>query len=187
MRRTRTSGFTLVELMVTIAIVAILLALGLPSFQGSIRSNRIATANNEFLATLALARTEAIRSTSSAGVCAADADGAACVDAGQWDDGWLVWTNDDDDDDLDYEAGSDTLVRHVQAREGIVVTVDPSIAADDNTRIFFDNRGRAMDTSYDAGREIEIKPESCPEGQELVRTMTLTAVGQVNTEKAACP
>ena len=40
-------GFTLVELMVTIAVVAILATIAFPSFQSTLRSNRIATAGNE--------------------------------------------------------------------------------------------------------------------------------------------
>ena len=84
------SGFTLIELMVTISVLAILLALGLPSFQSSLRSNRVATATNEMIASISLARSEAIRSTRGGGVCAS-ADGAAC--GGTWSDGWLVWAD----------------------------------------------------------------------------------------------
>lgn len=53
-------GFTLVELMVTVAVVAILLAVGIPSFGRLIAQNRISSQTNEFIAGLSLARSEAI-------------------------------------------------------------------------------------------------------------------------------
>jgi type IV fimbrial biogenesis protein FimT len=48
----RQNGFTLVELMVTLAVVAILAAIAFPSFQSTIRSNRLASANNEMIGLL---------------------------------------------------------------------------------------------------------------------------------------
>ena len=54
-------GFTLVELLVTIAIAAILLAVAAPSFRALILSNRIQGASSEFQSALAIARAEAIK------------------------------------------------------------------------------------------------------------------------------
>ena len=57
----RQSGFTLVELMVTIAIAAILLGLGVPSFRTLIENNRIAAASNDVVTGLQFARSEAVK------------------------------------------------------------------------------------------------------------------------------
>jgi type IV fimbrial biogenesis protein FimT len=54
-------GFTLLELMVTIAVLAILATIGVPSFQGLIQSNRVTTQTNELVTALNFARTEAIK------------------------------------------------------------------------------------------------------------------------------
>jgi len=55
------AGFTLVELMMALAIGAILLTIGVPSFTQLIRSNRITAQTNEFVTSVNLARSEAIR------------------------------------------------------------------------------------------------------------------------------
>ena len=90
MRRNSLLGFSLVELLVAIAIVAILVAAAFPSFEGSLRRNRLATTTNELIASVSLARSEAIRSTDGGGVCAS-ADGLAC--GSDWNAGWLVWVD----------------------------------------------------------------------------------------------
>lgn len=59
--RTNHKGFTLVELMVTIAIAAILVAIAVPSLRGMILANRIQGAASEFQSALAIARSEAIK------------------------------------------------------------------------------------------------------------------------------
>lgn len=173
MHRARTSGFTLVELMVTIAIVAILLAVGLPSFQGSLRSNRVATTTNEMLASLSLARTEAIRSTQSSLVCARD--GAACGD--DWNQGWLVMTDTDGDD------AYETLVKAVDAHPNLRVAMELDGAAAD--MVVFDRRGRTTDGAG-TERQVEISPDADDALAAHFRCMRITAVGQVTTESEAC-
>lgn len=170
MHRARTSGFTLVELMVTIAIVAILLAVGLPSFQGSLRSNRVATATNEMLASLSLARTEAIKSTRASQVCARD--GNECGD--DWNEGWLVVT------DMDGDGTFETTVKAVDGHPNLSVTMTDGA---DNTLVAFDRRGRMDDV---ANRKIEILPDAEDVDEAHIRCMTISVVGQVNTAKGAC-
>ena len=113
----RQSGFTMIELMVTIAVVAILAALALPSFQASLRSNRVATTSNELLASLSLARTEAIRGLGPAGVCPS-ADGTSCATTTDWAAGWTVWR----EDRLAGGVVERTVVRYVQPKQRMVVT-----------------------------------------------------------------
>jgi type IV fimbrial biogenesis protein FimT len=57
----RRNGFTLIELMVTLSIAGVLLAVGLPSLSRLIANNRVATQTNEFVGALNLARSEAVR------------------------------------------------------------------------------------------------------------------------------
>ena len=54
-------GFTLIELMIVLIIAGIAMSAAIPSFQGMIVRNRITSQTNEFLLTLNLARSEALR------------------------------------------------------------------------------------------------------------------------------
>lgn len=62
-------GFTLVELMVTIAVAAILMAIATPSFTSLINSNRLTSSSNEMVAVIQIARMEAVRLNTTVGVC----------------------------------------------------------------------------------------------------------------------
>jgi len=68
----RAAGFTLVELMCVIAILAIVTAIGIPSFNAMIKEYRIVTATNDLSAILQYARAEAVRSGGRVGVAAID-------------------------------------------------------------------------------------------------------------------
>lgn len=80
------SGFTLVELMVTIAVAAILVAVALPSFQRMTSNNTITNTYYDLMAALNNARSEAVTRGAPIRVKAASA---------QWSDGWAVVTSDD--------------------------------------------------------------------------------------------
>ena len=82
------SGFTLLELMITIAILAVLVGLGLPSFQETIRTNRVASITNDLVGAFQLARSEAIRRGRDVWVCPSS-NQASC--GGTWAQGWIVW------------------------------------------------------------------------------------------------
>lgn len=80
-------GFTLIELMVTIAVAAILLSIAVPNFQMFVMNNRMASQANDLITALSLARSEAVKRAANVTVCASS-DGATCT--GSWGDGWIV-------------------------------------------------------------------------------------------------
>lgn len=87
-------GFTLIELLVVLSISAILLAVAVPSFQSSIASMRATDAANSLVASIDLARAEAIRRGEQVFLCRATSTApTACASAGDWGDGWIVWSN----------------------------------------------------------------------------------------------
>ena len=87
-RAIRPSGFTLIELMVTVAVVGILAAVGVPAMTGLIHANRLAAANDNLTAALQLARSEAIRRGASVTVCAST-NGTTCANQAAWT-RWIV-------------------------------------------------------------------------------------------------
>lgn len=87
----RNKGFTLIELVVTIAIGAIVLTMGIPSFQNVILNNRIITQTNTFIGALTLARTEAIKNGTNTTICISD-NGTNCSGT-DWKFGWIVFSD----------------------------------------------------------------------------------------------
>jgi len=83
----------LVELVIVLAIAAILTTLAAPSFRSMIQNNRATTQANDVLATLNLARSEAIRRGIRVSLCAS-ADQATCSGSADWATGWIVFTDD---------------------------------------------------------------------------------------------
>lgn len=89
----RQHGLTLLELMVTVAIVAILGALAVPSFKTMIQANRTRTVASELMGMLNLARSEAARRGQPVSVCPSS-NGSSCSTTGTgWDSGWIAFVN----------------------------------------------------------------------------------------------
>ncbi|WP_290618940.1 MULTISPECIES: GspH/FimT family pseudopilin [unclassified Arsukibacterium] len=83
-------GFTLIELMVTVAVLAIVLTVAVPSFASLVNSNRLNAQANQLLAAIEYAKTEAVKNNTVITFCHSD-DGSTCSAAGTagWQ-GWLI-------------------------------------------------------------------------------------------------
>lgn len=86
-------GVTLIELMVTVAVLAIILAIGVPSLQGFIASSRVRSATQDLYSALQTARIEAIRRGIRVTVCKANATLTDCDGSRQWHQGWIVFAD----------------------------------------------------------------------------------------------
>jgi type IV fimbrial biogenesis protein FimT len=88
----RQGGMTLIELMTTASILAVLMTLAVPSFQSVIASVRLSSAVNELSSTLTRARMESMRSGNRVTVCRSNAANTQCsTTAGDgWEIGWLI-------------------------------------------------------------------------------------------------
>ena len=110
----REMGFTLIELMITLVVAAIILSVAAPSFVRVIDNNRITTATNDFSASLALAKTEAVKRNRNVKLIAKNGD---------WAQGYEIGVDRNSDDD--FSDTDETTLKKVDAVEG-TVTVDPS-------------------------------------------------------------
>jgi len=110
----RHGGFTLIELMVTLAMAAIVLTVGVPSFRDMVRKNEMAGYTNRLVGALKLARSEAIKRGEPVSVCKSNT-GNSCTGAGtNWEDGWIVFVNTDNDSPAALDAG-ETILRVMPA------------------------------------------------------------------------
>jgi type IV fimbrial biogenesis protein FimT len=125
----RTRGFTVIELMVTLAILAIMMGLGVPSFRAFISSQKIKTGTTELMTSLVLARSEAVKRN--ANVTVTPSSSAA------WNNGWTVTAT----------VGGGTATLHSQeAITGITITTYTNATcttAGTVANIVYANTGRA--------------------------------------------
>ncbi|HEY7759427.1 MAG TPA: GspH/FimT family pseudopilin [Burkholderiales bacterium] len=119
----RVSGFTVIELMFVVALVAVLLTIGAPALHTMIINNRISTAAGDLISDFTFARATAIGRAQRVSICASN-DQATCNGA-SWGQGWIVFT--DANADGDFDAGTDNIVRVREAlAPGLTVTPTPN-------------------------------------------------------------
>lgn len=82
-RRRRIGGFSLIEVMVTVVVLAIAMSIAIPSYTYLINTSRLTSASNEMVASLQLARSEAIRLNRNVAVCRSD-NGTTCATGSAW-------------------------------------------------------------------------------------------------------
>ncbi|MGI9304445.1 MAG: GspH/FimT family pseudopilin [Gammaproteobacteria bacterium] len=100
-------GFSLLELMVAIAVLAIVAAFAFPNFQTLVQNNRQTAKLNDLVTSLNLARSEAVTRGHRVGVCTST-DGTACNGGTNWHNGWFVFLDVDDDG---FGAGDEIVSR----------------------------------------------------------------------------
>ncbi|HJV80084.1 GspH/FimT family pseudopilin [Noviherbaspirillum sp.] len=106
---TRHRGLSLVELLTVLAVVAVLLAMGLPSLQSFIQSQQISAVVNDFYAAISLTRSEAIQRGTRVDLVPQDADG-------NWASGWVVFV--DENNNQRPDAGERVIFIHDALQKG---------------------------------------------------------------------
>jgi type IV fimbrial biogenesis protein FimT len=142
------SGFSLVEVTVAIAIIAIAFAMGAPSFRHALLDARRATSVNDFMHALYSARAESLRKVEFVSVCPSR-DLEQCGDPStRWSDGWIVFVNRDHDQPAAVDTGEEVLERHsalvgieVGANRRSLVFRHDSFTGTTASFVFCDERG----------------------------------------------
>ena len=144
----RSRGFTLLELLATIAVAATLLATGIPFLRDLVLDARMTGAVNGLVHGIHLARTEAQRDLRDVVVCRS-ATGATCAAAGNWASGWIVFVNEDRDDPPQVDGGERVLhvIQHqplgsITSNRRAYVLRPYALRATNGTVVFCDARGR---------------------------------------------
>jgi len=167
------TGFTLLELIITMAIAAILLTIAVPSFQVTIANNRLATQTNSLVTDINIARSEAVKRGTGVILCNStnpNAVAPACVGSGNiWTSGWIVFVNGTGDTNPNqFAAATDTLIKVNQASGGTATILtggalntftyngDGTGAAVNADFFICDNRGEAF------ARQVQIRPSGRP-------------------------
>lgn len=158
-------GFTLIELVVTIAVAAILASLAGPSFRQFIASQRVKNASFDLVSALSLTRSEAVTR---------NADVFFCQLSGAWANGWNIWTS---------SAACATTATPLFTHEAFKnVSVTPSATL---TQISFGRDGRPA-AAIPANFKFTIAPSSTISGVKC-RFVAIGLTGVPSSTEGACP
>lgn len=144
MRAKTARGFTLIEMLVTVAVLVVLVVAVGPSFVEALRSNRVQTQSSALFTALVLTRSEAVKRNHSVILCKSG-DGATCTTGGNWEQGWLIYPDKDNDASKDSDeaviraygalGGGSTLRTGALYANRVIFRSDGTVSAQDSFRI----------------------------------------------------
>ncbi len=177
-------GFTIFELVMTVAVGALLVTLAVPSFNAMLQNNRLTSQINEFVATLQLARSEAVKRNQTVILCATDdpaADPLDCTGGADWDTGWIVFADADSDGAPaatadECNAGADCIIAvHAPVEGSNTLRGEPAAVSDS---IAYQPNG----VSDDSGTFILCDPRGAAHAKAIV--VSTTGRPRTSTKKA---
>lgn len=138
-------GFTMIELLVTISIAAIMMSIAIPSFQNFLLQSRLTGHTNDLVLAMAYAKSEAVKRGINVSVCASS-NSSTCT--GTWQNGWIVRTS--AGDLLDVHTG---YAGTICADATSVDFRNSGFPVDDIVFNLYDSRG------VGSGRTITVNPQ----------------------------
>lgn len=170
------SGFTLIELIVTMVLAAIVLTLGIPSFQRIINDNRLATVVNEFVTALNLARSEAIKRGIRVTLCKSD-NGTRCVSSGGYEQGWIIFVDTNSNAIVDSDEFIIRVFSSLPAGTGMTLSGNLPVAQ----YVSYTSTGvtQSINGAFQAGTLT-----LCQSGN--ARQIVISSVGRIRTKEVTC-
>ncbi len=170
----KSAGFTLIELVVTLAVAGILLAVAAPSFREMIQRNRLTTSVNELAGSINTARSEAVKRGARVVVCKST-NGSDCVTSGTWGLGWIIFV--DSSNDAVRDGGEAILRIHEEVEGNITMTGAGNVA----NYVSYISEGRAQTTG---GASQSGSITACADGKQSV--IQLTFSGRLKVSGGSC-
>lgn len=186
----KSNGFTLIELMVTLAVLAFVVTLGVPQLVALSDNNRLVSSGNALVRDLHVARSEAVKRGMAVTICGST-DGASC-NTGNWEDGWIVFA---DANRNTVPDGGDTLLS-VQGSMSGNITMRSSIFNTagliqylPNGQLSGADRGTltVCDPNGDAATARAINLNNLGRPSKATDTNSSGTVNDVNGNDIACP
>ena len=143
-------GFTLTELLISLAVIAILISSVIPSMGNLIADRRVAAITSEMYSSLLLARSEAVKRRNTISVCSS-VNGSSCDQANTgWHHGWLVFSDQNQDGLFD---GDEPLLRVVSKQPDLI-----SISWNRGFSVSFNSRGQtSMAGSFEVCEKSNVR------------------------------
>ena len=169
-----TAGFTLLELVVVLAIGAVLAAVAVPPMHAMLNTQKVVSFVNLFVSSLHLARNEAIKRNARAVMCKS-ATGQSCTGSGGWEQGWILFHDTNNNAQLD--AGEQVVLRQGAVSVGPRLTGNTPVA----NYVSYSASGGAklVSGAFQAGT-FTLCPESVPDTG--VRLIVLSGTGRPRTQ-----
>lgn len=182
MKASRTRGFTLVEVMISVVAAAVLLALATPSFTEFTKNKRITTQANEFISSLALARSEALKRVERVTVCSSP-NGTTCASSGNWNQGYIVFNDKNNNGQVNPTGDPNTneaILKVVSALAG-ANTLDGSSTVAAYVSYVSSGHSRTTGGAFQSGTIALCDDRGAAHGKEI----SVSVTGRVRVETGA--
>ncbi len=167
-------GFTLLELLVTVAILAIVVAVGVPGLQSLLSKQALQSRVGLLSSTLAYARNEAVVRVGTVVVCG-DNGSTQCNGTSDLSDGWIVFVDANEDGLFNTSDGDELLKQGGQESEQVTLTLASSA-----THISYSEQGESSDV-----RSIFMCTDGADSSPSKARTVTISVVGSTRVSTGA--